>query len=1285
LPVINKAMTGLTRWGCAALAGGLALSVLAACLQSHLNRGFTQQAVTAAVQQASEQIVNRLQLYQYGLRGARGAVLTAGEQQINQATFRRYSQTRSLAQEFPGARGFGFIRRVPHDQLDAWLRRVRTDQGADFAVKLLSEHSGEHYMLELFEPAYSNESAMGLDIASEKNRREAALAALVSNQPRLTAPITLVQEQGKPEQSFLILLPVYRTAAAPDSAQARLTEGFGWTFAPLLMEDVIGSLHLDDGPRFLRLTDITSEDNRPVLYDTQGEFVALASAIAEPEVFGRRWRVELSVSAPFVKSLHLLGPSTVLVTGAVLSLLLAALLSALELGRLRRRQTLAAQALMASIVESSTDAIITCSLDGRITSWNEGAERMLGHSARQALGQALPSLLVPDALLREERATFDEVRQGRSVQLANTQRRHRDGQLLDVSLSVSPIKDDAGRVIGASKSLRDTSAQKAAEAQVRELNAHLEELVSQRTQEIRRLNALFTNVLRSSSEVSIIATDLEGIITVFNRGAERMLGYNAAELVGSATPAVLHLESEIEQRCVELAAQYQQRFEGFRALVYRTVVEGSDTQEWTYVRKDGSQLPVSLVITAMRDELGTLTGYLGIAVDVTAQHALEAGLTEAKNLADAASAAKSYFLANMSHEIRTPMNAVLGMLQLIHNTPLNPRQQDYVAKAQSAAKSLLGILNDILDYSKIEAGKLQIDAHPFELEALMQDLAVVLAGNETSGLVEVAFDLDPSVPAHLIGDSLRLQQILINLGGNALKFTQKGQVVVNLQALGRNADEITVRVSVNDTGIGIDAHQLERIFEGFSQAEPSTSRRFGGTGLGLVISRRLLNLMHSDLHVQSQLGVGSRFWFDITLGIGQQQASVPTDELLGLPVRVLVVDDNEIAAHILLRTLQGFGWHAEYLAHSSQAAARVLSAQQAGLPYDVVLMDWKMPGYDGLATARDIRRQCVDFPAPGIVMVTAYAKDVLDDAQEAGDPPFLELLTKPVTPRQIYLGVQKALRVHPDALPDRLVEPPPTAMRLSGVRLLVVEDNALNRFVALELLRREGALVQLAEGGLEALTAIEASSPLFDLVLMDVQMPDLDGLEVTRRLRREPRWARLPIVAMTANASVADREACLLAGMDDHIGKPIDINHVVEVVRRHLPATLLDSLDQPLPGLEAANVIFDRFGGDRHLFQGALAYFHVEIEELLGRLQQAVAEIHQRQAADVLHSIKGCAATMGAQALAATAGHLEPRVRALPVGMAITSLVDLQALQDLARQSLAELDRLAQENWLPAS
>ncbi|EVT84349.1 sensor histidine kinase [Pseudomonas aeruginosa VRFPA09] len=396
-------------------------------------------------------------------------------------------------------------------------------------------------------------------------------------------------------------------------------------------------------------------------------------------------------------------------------------------------------------------------------------------------------------------------------------------------------------------------------------------------------------------------------------------------------------------------------------------------------------------------------------MDITSDQQLQARLREAKEQADAASAAKSSFLANMSHEIRTPMNAVLGMLQLARQTDLNERQRDYLDKASSAATSLLGLLNDILDYSKIEAGKLVLEMLPFELEPLMQDLAVVLSGNQGDKDVEVIFDIDPELPSAVVGDRLRLQQILINLAGNALKFTARGHVLVSLRRLAHDAHLVRLRVLVADTGIGISAEQQQRIFEGFTQAEASTSRRFGGTGLGLFICKRLVDLMGGELRVESAPGSGSRFWFDLDLDVAHDQPLRAACPGAGEPLRLLVADDNLVAGELLERTVGALGWRADCVGSGSEAVARVQAAMAEGRRYDVVLMDWRMPDLDGLSAAQLIRQLQGDLPPPMVIMITAYGREVLADARDHSAPPFVDFLTKPVTPKQLADSVLHAL------------------------------------------------------------------------------------------------------------------------------------------------------------------------------------------------------------------------------------------------------------------------------------
>ena len=731
-------------------------------------------------------------------------------------------------------------------------------------------------------------------------------------------------------------------------------------------------------------------------------------------------------------------------------------------------------------------------------------------------------------------------------------------------------------------------------------------------------------------------------------------------------------------------------FDHWRTRVHAADIDATMHSLNAALEGNGDQLPLFRItlpageiryiqsrIRVERDANGTPVMMTGINRDITDQHQLELRLREAKEQADAASAAKSSFLANMSHEIRTPMNAVLGMLHLVQLSSLNLRQRDYVSNAQTAAKSLLSLLNDILDYSKIDAGKLQLDVHPFELEPLMQDLGVVLSGNQGDKNVEVLFDLDSTLPESLIGDSLRLQQVLINLAGNALKFTLTGQVIVSVELLQRLDAAVRVRIAVTDSGIGISDEQTGRIFEGFNQAETSTTRRFGGSGLGLVICKRLVALMGGDLRVESEVGVGSRFWFDITLGVDGAHA-VADATVVDRQLRLLVADDNQLAGELLVRTVAALGWQADLVGGGIDAVKRISESVRAGQPYDVVLMDWRMPDLDGLNAARLIRGAKDSLPLPVVVMVTAYGREVLAEARETGEAPFAGFLTKPITPKQLNEVVLRALNadnMHPPEIEEPAAKP---AARLAGLNLLVVEDNALNRQVAEGVLRAEGAQVQLAEGGIEGVKRATTSGIPFDAVLMDIQMPDIDGFEATRRIRANPRFSSLPIIAMTANASNADRQACLAAGMNDHVGKPIDVEQLVSALHAQIdgkkialglasghPPAGAGVIAEPL--LETKASIVARFGGNIALINSVLANFGSQTEKQLALLSQQIAHEEPLAAASVLHAIKGTAGTVGARALSARAGQLEYDLRHADVSatnVVITDegVADLRAL-----------------------
>jgi PAS domain S-box-containing protein len=724
--------------------------------------------------------------------------------------------------------------------------------------------------------------------------------------------------------------------------------------------------------------------------------------------------------------------------------------------------------------------------------------------------------------------------------------------------------------VGAAAVLYQRQRRKA-EVRIQELNATLERQVRERTGRIESYSTLQRAILAHAS-YAIIAADIDGRITLFNPAAERLLGYAPAEALGGS-PGMWHEPAELIAHAQALTLELGHHVEpGFDAFVAHAKLGLPDEKEWTYIRKDGSRCPVMLSISAIRGDDGAITGFLGIASDISARKQTEDRLRAATLAADAANRAKSEFLANMSHEIRSPMNAVLGMLMLLKQTALDARQLDYAAKAEAAGRALLGILNDILDFSRVEAGKMTLDPQPFSLDKLLRDVAVILAANVGERDVEVLYEIDPALPAWAVGDSMRLQQVLINLAGNAIKFTPQGEVVVSVRQLPADAEHpetLWLGFAIRDTGIGISAEQRQRIFDGFSQAEASTARRFGGSGLGLAISQRLVRLMGGALTVDSVVGQGSTFRFSVACAAApvdalplleqvRPGALVEAQRLNGL--HCLVVDDHDTARELLAGMLETFGWQVEVAGGGEQALELVRGRSRTGRAYDVVFLDWRMPGMDGWEVGERIAALLPPERLPLMLMVTAHGREILD---ERGADDFRRaldgFLVKPVTASMLFDAVADATAVRAlarrrTAVPEVAAAAAPHRPRLQGLRLLLVEDNLINQQVARELLSYQGAAVTVAEDGRVAIEAVRTATPPFDCVLMDIQMPEMDGYEATRLIRGELGMTELPIIAMTANAMVSDRDAALAAGMNDHVGKPFDLDELIEAIQRQTAA-----------------------------------------------------------------------------------------------------------------------------------
>ena len=714
------------------------------------------------------------------------------------------------------------------------------------------------------------------------------------------------------------------------------------------------------------------------------------------------------------------------------------------------------------------------------------------------------------------------------------------------------------RLRNAMAALRANAGATAATTEYAPLPVHVDD-------EVGQLTTAFNNLMRERQAAdirlqsvleyapnAIIVVGMDGRIETINREGERCFGYHRDELLGREievlVPTALrgrhagHREHFFAER---LSAEPVRMGRG-------AVLHG--------LRRDGSEFPVEINLSAVRTDQGTKV--LAVIADVTEPHRLRMEaqarneeLESERDRAETANRAKSEFVANMSHEIRTPMNAVLGMVYLLGNTQLTAQQRKYLNMVRVSGQSLLGILNDVLDYSKIEARHMALAPVEFNLDDTMNSLATTMTMNAGDKEIELAIAVDPAVPQHLRGDALRLQQILVNLAGNAIKFTASGEVVVSIglvaddrQPQSPQSSHTLLHFEVRDTGMGMTEQQLGQLFNAFSQGDQSITRRFGGTGLGLAITKRLIELMGGEIAVSSVQGQGSRFWFDLPFEALPERAEARRRPAIG-ELRMLVADDSATSRTLIAQLIRAWGWQADEVASGTTALEMFHASLAAGQPYDVILADWHMPGLDGLATAKGIRAAAPDGGQPVVVMVNAFARDRLEEISAA--PEVDVVLVKPITSSNLFDALQEALVTKGETglqlAAERGIEG-----TLAGCRLLLVEDNLANQAVACGMLELAGATVDVVENGQQAVDRLSMRQSEYDLVLMDMQMPVMDGFTATRILRQELKLT-LPIVAMTAGVLESERERSVTVGISAFIPKPIEVEEMLAVLLRHLP------------------------------------------------------------------------------------------------------------------------------------
>ncbi|HCE2133708.1 TPA: CHASE domain-containing protein [Vibrio parahaemolyticus] len=1367
---LTKTFTSVLVW-LPLLAGSL-LTLLVAVLLHVQNQADDKAHINILATQAESLIQERFELYEYGLRAARGAIVTTGPEFITRKQFENYIGTRDIPREFPGALGFGFIRKVPVKDELRFIQKARRDGMPNFAVRSLESHDEDRFIIEYIYPIKQNKQAIGLDIGSESNRRRAALASARENRAYLTEPITLVQADNKARRGVLIMLPIFPSDLNLSSPQEREDNVIGWSYAPLIIDDVLAGLpsvfeqtqiqlrnQSESTPFYASVNDgvqLHPEDKLERIIDVMGQKWTLELIPNDSAYLFNRWNIPWALSIGIgltfllVLGINLLNTHSeydyeessggyqdarrfllfvhspivrktwppAMVALFTLYLLVGWLLlngqkveMASQLSRTNQNTFRHIDSVAERYKRDTLFLANTPPIKAMLQMQNEDADNVKGTVERQWLERM-------EEIFKAYMLTSDEVYQVRLI----TEKSHwkeqvkvqREGTVLipfdgpslqdkssepyilqtlsvdqnqvylsDINLNreygfiemphkpvwrfSTPLYLEDGTPFGliiinlnatailnnlaqdnisgidtyitnsddeyivhpeVSKtfafeygksaqwhsefSLETPSLLAISGAREYESNRGViwavesefqlsvgsesryltiynttdrlpfiisfswqlltlllatlflvtvsigiqywvwlsaliaqkerwnQQLQLQQTKELSRFKAL----IESSPEATLIVGQ-SGIIKMVNAEAEKVFDLPRNQLELHSVDKLIPPESIDAYRIYLLA--YMRNPKHRRMAPSRNLVA---------LKGNGESFPVEISLSAvsMEDELLVSVSLRDITERLKAEQKLSEALRDAEN----ATRAKSAFLANTSHEIRTPLNAILGLTYLLSNETLTGSQRLLVDKISLSGKSLLGIVNNVLDLSKIEANEMSLELLPIELPGFVDEVSSIFVIQAEQKKLDFLLTLSPELPNWIEGDAVRLKQILVNLLGNALKFTDIGQIGLHVEPISSSGPEeepkTTIRFSVSDTGVGISEQNLSRLFQPFSQADVSTTRRFGGTGLGLSIVSQLVALMNGNIAVNSAEGEGSVFWVDIPFPVlSAKSIEIEQSQNQQMLYLIIAEDDEEDAKHIMSLT-RALGWRAELVTDGQALITLFISRQERGLRLpDVLVVDWKMPNLDGLAAIESLSQKLGDENLPAVLMATAFEKAQIEllDSRHLIDT----ILQKPVCASTLFNAVNDTvcrLTGNIDRVLNATTTEKINAKWLTDANILVVDDSDTNLEVATYLLTQAGANVETASGGHIAISKLEENPSHYDAILMDVQMPVMDGLEATRYIRNTLQLTSIPIIALTAGALVEERKRALDTGMNDFLTKPISPTQLISVLRTQI-------------------------------------------------------------------------------------------------------------------------------------